>query len=147
MRSFNPFIHHVASSVNEPVNTLGRPGGWQPEWPVDLCAGTRDVDSAPPEVLRSEYIRYTEYEGIVNIVIHHNWVLTDSLQAAERSPQPTKHAPIVNPADKYAEKGEILHKYGQYLVSCLPKYIQQCVTLRWLFRIWAKSLQVLCLER
>ena len=34
-------------------------------------------------------------------------------------------APIVNPADKYQEKGEALHKYGQYLMSCLPKYVQQ----------------------
>lgn len=31
----------------------------------------------------------------------------------------------MNPADKYQEKGEALHKYGQYLMSCLPKYIQQ----------------------
>jgi hypothetical protein len=36
-------------------------------------------------------------------------------------------AAIVNPADKYKEKGEALHKYGQYLMSCLPKYVQQCV--------------------
>jgi NADH dehydrogenase (ubiquinone) Fe-S protein 3 len=40
------------------------------------------------------------------------------------------NAPIVNPADKYKEKGEALHKYGQYLMSCLPKYIQQCVPWR-----------------
>lgn len=39
----------------------------------------------------------------------------------------TLKAPIVNPADKYTEKSEQLHKYGQYLMSCLPKYIQQCV--------------------
>jgi NADH dehydrogenase (ubiquinone) Fe-S protein 3 len=37
-------------------------------------------------------------------------------------------AAIVNPADKYKEKGEALHKYGQYLMSCLPKYVQQCVS-------------------
>lgn len=29
--------------------------------------------------------------------------------------------------DKYEEKGQSLHQYGQYLLSCLPKYIQQCV--------------------
>jgi len=34
-------------------------------------------------------------------------------------------AAIVNPADKYKEKGEALHKYGQYIMSCMPKYVQQ----------------------
>jgi NADH dehydrogenase (ubiquinone) Fe-S protein 3 len=34
----------------------------------------------------------------------------------------------VNPANKYKDKAEGLHKYGQYLMSCLPKYVQQCVT-------------------
>jgi rRNA-processing protein FCF1 len=27
--------------------------------------------------------------------------------------------------DKYEEKSQTLHQYGQYLLSCLPKYIQQ----------------------
>lgn len=34
-------------------------------------------------------------------------------------------APLVDPADKYQEKAASLHTYGQYLISCLPKYIQQ----------------------
>lgn len=42
-------------------------------------------------------------------------------------------APIVNPADKYAEKATSLHSYGQYLMSCLPKYIQQ-------FSVWKDEL-------
>lgn len=36
-------------------------------------------------------------------------------------------APIVNPADQYEEKAQNLHAYGQYLMSALPKYIQQYV--------------------
>jgi NADH dehydrogenase (ubiquinone) Fe-S protein 3 len=48
-------------------------------------------------------------------------------QRVERDPQPQKEVPVVNPADKYADKAEALHRYGQYLMSCLPKYIQQCV--------------------
>ncbi|KAJ4371603.1 putative NADH-ubiquinone oxidoreductase 30.4 kDa subunit, mitochondrial [Neocucurbitaria cava] len=44
-------------------------------------------------------------------------------------------AAIVNPADKYKEKGESLHKYGQYLMSCLPKYIQQ-------FSVWKDELTI-----
>jgi hypothetical protein len=50
-----------------------------------------------------------------------------TLQREPRDLQPQKEAPIVNPADKYADKAEALHRYGQYLMSCLPKYIQQCV--------------------
>ena len=33
--------------------------------------------------------------------------------------------PVVNPADKHQQQAESLHKYGQYIMSCLPKYIQQ----------------------
>jgi NADH dehydrogenase (ubiquinone) Fe-S protein 3 len=39
-------------------------------------------------------------------------------------------AAIVNPADKYKEKAEALHKYGQYLMSCMPKYVQQYEVFR-----------------
>ncbi|KAH0841688.1 NADH-ubiquinone oxidoreductase 30.4 kDa subunit, mitochondrial [Fonsecaea monophora] len=42
-------------------------------------------------------------------------------------------APIVNDADKYADKALPLHQYGQYLMSCLPKYIQQ-------FSVWKDEL-------
>jgi hypothetical protein len=51
-------------------------------------------------------------------------------QFAPRDPQGKLKAAIVNPADKYQEKGEGLHKYGQYLMSCLPKYVQQYAPLR-----------------
>jgi NADH dehydrogenase (ubiquinone) Fe-S protein 3 len=46
-------------------------------------------------------------------------------QYAPRTPAGTLKAPIVDPADKYKEAGEARHKYGQYLMSCMPKYIQQ----------------------
>lgn len=44
-------------------------------------------------------------------------------------------APIVNPADKYQDKAEPLHTYGQYLMSCLPKFIQQ-------FSVWKDELTI-----
>jgi len=44
-------------------------------------------------------------------------------------------APIVNEADKHADKATALHQYGQYLMSCLPKYIQQ-------FSVWKDELCV-----
>ncbi|ANB12731.1 hypothetical protein AWJ20_999 [Sugiyamaella lignohabitans] len=43
------------------------------------------------------------------------------------------HAAIVNPADKYTEHVEDLHKYGRYIMTCLPKYIQQ-------FSVWKDEL-------
>ena len=45
------------------------------------------------------------------------------------------HAPIVNPVDKYQEKSSDLHTYGQYLLSCLPKFIQQ-------FSVWKDELTI-----
>jgi hypothetical protein len=36
-----------------------------------------------------------------------------------------RSATNTNPTDKYQEKADNLHQYGQYLLSCLPKYIQQ----------------------
>ncbi|KAI9818784.1 MAG: NADH-ubiquinone oxidoreductase 30.4 kDa subunit, mitochondrial [Pycnora praestabilis] len=45
------------------------------------------------------------------------------------------HVPIVNPADKYQEKAKDLHTYGQYLLSCIPRYIQQ-------FSVWKDELTI-----
>lgn len=43
------------------------------------------------------------------------------------------HADIVNPADQYLEHVEDLHKYGKYLISALPKFIQK-------FSVWKDEL-------
>lgn len=45
------------------------------------------------------------------------------------------HVPLVNPADKYVEVGEELHKFGRYIMSCMPKYIQQ-------FSVWKDELTI-----
>ncbi|OJD31410.1 nadh-ubiquinone oxidoreductase [Diplodia corticola] len=58
-----------------------------------------------------------------------------NMRNAQRPDSGPLKAPIVNPADKYTEKGEALHKYGQYLLSCLPKYIQQ-------FSVWKDELTI-----
>ncbi|KAF2860607.1 hypothetical protein K470DRAFT_232332 [Piedraia hortae CBS 480.64] len=52
-----------------------------------------------------------------------------------RDAQPRKNVPVVNPADKYQSQADALHKYGQYLLSCLPKYIQQ-------FSVWKDELTI-----
>ena len=41
----------------------------------------------------------------------------------------------MNPADKFQEKAASLHTYGQYLLSCMPKYIQQ-------FSVWKDELTI-----
>ncbi|KAI0009377.1 hypothetical protein F4779DRAFT_376096 [Xylariaceae sp. FL0662B] len=44
-------------------------------------------------------------------------------------------APVVNPADKYESKADDLHRYGSWLMGCLPKYIQQ-------FSVWKDELVI-----
>ncbi|CAF9922257.1 NADH-ubiquinone oxidoreductase 30.4 kDa subunit, mitochondrial [Imshaugia aleurites] len=58
-----------------------------------------------------------------------------NLRHAQRPPGGKLHAPIVNPADKFQEKAASLHTYGQYLLSCMPKYIQQ-------FSVWKDELTI-----
>ncbi|KAL9019192.1 MAG: hypothetical protein Q9185_003501 [Variospora sp. 1 TL-2023] len=58
-----------------------------------------------------------------------------NLRHAPRPPGGKLHAPIVNPADKYAEKATSLHNYGRYLMSALPKHIQQ-------FSVWKDELTI-----
>ena len=52
-----------------------------------------------------------------------------------REPQGTLTAALVNPADKYQSKADNLHKYGSWLMGCLPKYIQQ-------FSVWKDELTI-----
>jgi NADH dehydrogenase (ubiquinone) Fe-S protein 3 len=49
-----------------------------------------------------------------------------NLRHAQRGPQAKlAHAPVINNADRTAERATAQHQYGQYLLSCMPKYIQQ----------------------
>ncbi|KAI1632704.1 NADH-ubiquinone oxidoreductase 30.4 kDa subunit-like protein [Biscogniauxia mediterranea] len=43
--------------------------------------------------------------------------------------------PVVNPADKYGSKADDLHRYGSWLMGCMPKYIQQ-------FSVWKDELVI-----
>ncbi|KAK8098615.1 uncharacterized protein PG998_014101 [Apiospora kogelbergensis] len=43
--------------------------------------------------------------------------------------------PVVNPADKYQTKADDMHRYGSWLMGCLPKYIQQ-------FSVWKDELVI-----
>lgn len=56
-------------------------------------------------------------------------------RAAPRDHIGTLKAPVVNPADKYDAKADNLHKYGSWIMGCLPKYVQQ-------FSVWKDELTI-----
>lgn len=58
-----------------------------------------------------------------------------NMRKAPREKLGSLQAPIVNPADKYASKADDMHRYGAWLMSCLPKYIQQ-------FSVWKDELTI-----
>ena len=58
-----------------------------------------------------------------------------NFRLAEREKLGKLEAPIVNPADKYQSKADNMHRYGSWLMSCLPKYIQQ-------FSVWKDELTI-----
>ncbi|PSR77017.1 NADH-ubiquinone oxidoreductase subunit precursor [Coniella lustricola] len=58
-----------------------------------------------------------------------------NMRLAERETLGTLKAPIVNPADKYQSKADNLHRYGAWLMGCMPKYIQQ-------FSVWKDELTI-----
>lgn len=58
-----------------------------------------------------------------------------NMRTAEREKIGVLEAPIVNPADKYQSKADNLHRYGSWLMGCLPKYVQQ-------FSVWKDELTI-----
>lgn len=57
------------------------------------------------------------------------------IRNVDRQPAGELKAPIVNPADKYATASDNLHKYGAWVMGCLPKYVQQ-------FSVWKDELTI-----
>lgn len=60
---------------------------------------------------------------------------SQNMRKAPRDYSETLNAPIVNPADKYQSKSDNMHRYGAWLMSCLPKYVQQ-------FSVWKDELTI-----
>jgi len=60
-----------------------------------------------------------------------------NMRHAQRDPDATTglRVPPINPADKYAAKADDMHRYGAWLMGCLPKYIQQ-------FSVWKDELVI-----
>ncbi|KAF2203567.1 hypothetical protein GQ43DRAFT_366564 [Delitschia confertaspora ATCC 74209] len=94
-----------------------------------LAAAARSVASPSAFVVRTFAASALRAKDVAAESEHPN------MRFAPRDPQGKLKAPIVNPADKYQEKSEALHKYGQYVMSCLPKYVQQ-------FSVWKDELTI-----
>lgn len=45
------------------------------------------------------------------------------------------HRPVTNPTDRYKDQIEELHKFGKYIMGCMPKYVEQ-------FSVWKDELIV-----
>ena len=65
---------------------------------------------------------YPILRGPSNFVPPH--LLADD-KSAEASTTPFREPTGINPAEKTAGLNSPLHQYGQYLTTCLPKFIQQ----------------------
>lgn len=64
----------------------------------------------------------------------HSEDLPDLSKLPRRAPTEI-HVPLVNPAEQYKEQIEELHKFGTYIMACMPKYIQQ-------FSVWKDELTI-----
>ncbi|KAJ1338298.1 NADH-ubiquinone oxidoreductase subunit [Microdochium nivale] len=58
-----------------------------------------------------------------------------NMRHAPRNHPKKLEAPIVNPTDKFQSKADNLHRYGAWVMSCLPKYVQQ-------FSVWKDELVI-----
>ncbi|CAG8973221.1 hypothetical protein HYALB_00006390 [Hymenoscyphus albidus] len=83
---------------------------------------------------RNEAIRCFTSSKASRVVVSQD---TPNMRLASRDPDVAGglRVPPINPADKYAAKAEDMHKYGQWLMGCLPKYIQQ-------FSVWKDELVI-----
>ncbi|KAF4122095.1 NADH dehydrogenase (ubiquinone) Fe-S protein 3 [Geosmithia morbida] len=60
---------------------------------------------------------------------------SQNMRSAPRDHVGVLKVPIANPADKYQSKADNLHRYGAWVMGCLPKYIQQ-------FSVWKDELTI-----
>ncbi|CAK7272432.1 Putative NADH-ubiquinone oxidoreductase 30.4 kDa subunit, mitochondrial [Sporothrix epigloea] len=58
-----------------------------------------------------------------------------NMRQAPRPALGTLEAPLINPAEKYEAMSDNMHKYGAWMMSTLPKYIQQ-------FSVWKDELTI-----
>lgn len=87
---------------------------------------------AKPSVVDASVVRCFATTARANVAVPKD---APNPRAAPRDHITTLKAPLVNPADKYQSKADNMHKYGSWLMGCLPKYIQQ-------FSVWKDELTI-----
>lgn len=97
---------------------------------LGVRAGIRRVGSRG--LRRSTLISTRFFSG--SYIRRNDEELVDLNKLPRKDPGPP-HVPLENPADKYKEQNEELHKFGRYIMACLPKFIQQ-------FSVWKDELVV-----
>ncbi|EGR46813.1 uncharacterized protein TRIREDRAFT_22816 [Trichoderma reesei QM6a] len=60
---------------------------------------------------------------------------SQNMRTAPREAIGALKAPVINPTAKYQSKADNLHRYGTWLMGCLPKYVQQ-------FSVWKDELTI-----
>jgi NADH dehydrogenase (ubiquinone) Fe-S protein 3 len=91
------------------------------------------------QLSRTSFVRRNEARSFTTSAVPHVVVSsqTPNMRHAQREPENPGgiRAPPINPADKYAAKADDMHRYGSWLMGCLPKYIQQ-------FSVWKDELTI-----
>jgi len=95
-----------------------------------LATVFRSTRSSPS--LRNNVVRSFTTTPHPQVVVSEN---VPNMRHAQRHPDATLRATPVNPGDKYAAKADDMHRYGSWLMGCLPKYIQQ-------FSVWKDELVI-----
>lgn len=86
-------------------------------------ANLRTVSLNSTRLFSSTLIRQNENEELVD------------LNKLPRKDPGVPIVPLVNPVDYYKDQSEELHKFGKYIMGCLPKFIQQ-------FSVWKDELVI-----
>ena len=73
---------------------------------------------------RSTIIRSAHEEDLVNLN-----------ELPRKKSLEENYVPLINPTEKYKIQIEELHKFGTYIMACLPKYVQQ-------FSVWKDELTI-----
>ncbi|KAI1356144.1 hypothetical protein F5Y01DRAFT_268654 [Xylaria sp. FL0043] len=104
-----------------------------------LCRSSRALATALQPAAKSSLVPRSEQavRCIASTARRHVAIPRDikNMRLAPRDHPKELNVPVVNPADKYATKADDLHRYGSWLMGCMPKYIQQ-------FSVWKDELVI-----
>ncbi|KAJ8142329.1 hypothetical protein OXX80_005664 [Metschnikowia pulcherrima] len=100
-----------------------------------MLSSTLKLGRRAPGVARAARMAFaTRNLGISARLRQQEEPLTD-LNSLPRKQKDKLEVPLENPADQYKEVSEELHKFGAYIMSCMPKFVQQ-------FSVWKDELTI-----